>query len=488
MLPSQVTRLLVGFAGADVAGVSRPGTAYEYVNEGGTWNLQNRLVAYDAAAGDQLGSDVGIDGRNMVCGAYAANINSLNDVGAVYLFTEVAPAPVLHASDDTGISNADQITMRQDLSFDVRGITNGATVQLLRDDLVVDSQPANTPIIVMRDPAAPSAGTFYYTVQQIVGGQPTVKSPATRVTIDTTPPTVTIGQAPGQIDPTASSQMSFQYAFSEPVIGFDTTHIWFGNSTANLSNGRARIEGDTIIVTGAVSDGQFVQADILANAATDPAGNGSLESTTTDNRITVDTISPTVTVEQAINQPDPTASLPLNYTVTFSEPVVFETFGGFFFDGSGADMSKATIQVTGSGAIYNVAVNGVEANSRTVTLSLLSRVAHDALGNQNLRSTSIDNTITLDNVGPSVTVSVPNTQRSLTARLPVNFTVTFSEPVSGFDRSRLSFVGSTANTRNLTTSVSGSGSVYNVSVANVVPKSGTIELSILAGAAIRSSW
>ena len=100
---------------------------------------------------------------------------------------------------------------------------------------------------------------------------------------------------------------------------------------------------------------------VPAGAATDAAGNASLASTSTDNSVaysTVDTTAPSVTINQAAGQADPTSTSPINFTVTFSETVTGFTASDISFAGStvGGTLSAA---VTGTGATYNVAVSGM---------------------------------------------------------------------------------------------------------------------------------
>ena len=53
----------------------------------------------------------------------------------------------------------------------------------------------------------------------------------------------------------------------------------------------------------------------------DAAGNASQASTSTDNTVTYDVTPPTVTINQAAGQADPTNAGPIHFTVVFSEPV-----------------------------------------------------------------------------------------------------------------------------------------------------------------------
>ena len=117
----------------------------------------------------------------------------------------------------------------------------------------------------------------------------------------------------------------------------------------------------------------------------------------------VDDTFPTVTVEQAFGQLDPTNQSPIEFTVTFSEPVI-----GFDFDSltlTGTALPTAAT-VTGNGTDYTVSVSGMSADG-TVILSVDAGVVTDAAGNPNDASTSFDNQVTYDGTAPSVTIMTP---------------------------------------------------------------------------------
>ena len=58
------------------------------------------------------------------------------------------------------------------------------------------------------------------------------------------------------------------------------------------------------------------------------------------------------------------------------------------------------------------------------------------VGNPNVASTSTDNTVTYDTTPPTVTINQATGQADPTSGTTVNFTVVFSEPVTGFQRRR----------------------------------------------------
>jgi hypothetical protein len=96
------------------------------------------------------------------------------------------------------------------------------------------------------------------------------------------------------------------------------------------------------------------------------------------------------TINQAANQADPTALTPLNFTVVFSQPVTDFTVDDVTLDGTAGATTKV---VTGSGTTYNVAVSGMT-QAGTVIASIAAGVAHDAAGNANDASASMDNSVT----------------------------------------------------------------------------------------------
>jgi hypothetical protein len=115
----------------------------------------------------------------------------------------------------------------------------------------------------------------------------------------------------------------------------------------------------------------------------------------------------------------------------------------------------------------------------TVTVAIPGGAAQDAAGNLNIASTSNDNTVTYDTLAPTVTINQTSSQADPTIRSPINFTVVFSEAVSGFATGDVSLSGTAGAT---TATVTGSGTTYNVAVSGMTA-SGTVIASIIAGVA-----
>lgn len=479
-------RLIVGDSRITVNGRSAQGAAYVYVKNGPTWSLQNKLTASDGQVADFLGTDVAIQDASFFVGAPGVDLgqNQGTNDGAVYFFIQSPLPPDLRPALDTGTSNSDNITNIQDLVFDINGATPGATVELLFDGTVVDSEIATqTTVVVTHTPSANS--THQYTSRQIVNGETSSLSETVPVNVDTTPPVFRIEQGPTQADPTTFSTIYFRLFYLEPVVGFATTDISFEGTTANLSNviitHTNSPVSDTIRIDNVISDGHVVRASLPAGSVADLAGNPSIATESPDNMVTIDNVRPTLTINQSVGQADPTSSLPLRYTAVFSEPVTGFNAGDVLVTSTG-NITGLIRNVSGSGATYEITVSNLLLNGSSVRISSGINVAQDAFGNFNLESTSTDNFVTLDNVGPTVSVAPAPGQANPTPVGNVNFRVVFNESVSGFDASDVSLSGSTANITNAAVVVTGSGTTYNISVSNVVSDRRFVRANVTAGA------
>ncbi|MAS94393.1 MAG: hypothetical protein CMO55_14435 [Verrucomicrobiales bacterium] len=124
------------------------------------------------------------------------------------------------------------------------------------------------------------------------GNESTASSPVNLV-VDTTPPTVTISRALGQIDPAVSGPVSFAASFSEVVSGFDSRDV----VTSGPFVGGVSILGGSasyIISVESSGEGGFVAISIPGAAAIDTAGNASSASVSIDSRIDLDIHSDTI--------------------------------------------------------------------------------------------------------------------------------------------------------------------------------------------------
>ncbi|HYG94411.1 MAG TPA: glycine-rich protein [Nocardioides sp.] len=217
---------------------------------------------------------------------------------------------------------------------------------------------------------------------------------------DTTRPSVTINQAPGQPDPTTTPSVEFAVVFSEPVTGFSAADVVVSGTAPGALVAPIAGSGSsyTVRVAGMNGPGTIV-VSVPAEAAQDAAGNWSTASTSTDDTVTYapDVTHPTVTINQAAGQEDPTSVATVRFAVVFSEPVADFTATDVSMEGYAPN--AVVTSVSGSGTTYTVTVTGMTGPG-TVTAVVPAGAAHDAAGNSNALSTSSDNTVTFDPTPP----------------------------------------------------------------------------------------
>src|SRR5205823_1541780 len=120
------------------------------------------------------------------------------------------------------------------------------------------------------------------------------------------------------------------------------------------------------------------------------------------------------------------------------------------------------------------AVSGMTSNG-TVIATLAAGVAHDAAGNANTASTSTDNTVTYDTTAPTV-VSINRVTASPTNATSVQWTIIFSESVTGVDSADFALVNGGLTGPSIS-SVTGSGTTYTVT-ASTGTGGGTLGLNL----------
>jgi FG-GAP repeat len=80
---------LIGAAGDDNAAGANAGSAYVFTQTGSTWVQEAKLAPGDAAAGDQFGSSVAIEGDTVLVGAAFDDHPAAADAGSAYAFTRI---------------------------------------------------------------------------------------------------------------------------------------------------------------------------------------------------------------------------------------------------------------------------------------------------------------------------------------------------------------------------------------------------------------
>ncbi len=161
-----------------------------------------------------------------------------------------------------------------------------------------------------------------------------------------------------------------------------------------------------VAVSGMTISGSVI-ASVDVGVAQDAATNPNDASTSTDNTVAYDITAPTVTIDQAIGQADPTNSGTINFTVVFNEAVAgFGTSDVSLTGTAGAITGTVTEVAPMDGTTYNVAVSDMS-GSGTVIASVGAGVAEDTATNPNGASTSTDDTVTYDINAPNSTIDPP---------------------------------------------------------------------------------
>ena len=299
------------------------------------------------------------------------------------------------------------------------------------------------------------------------------------------PPTVTINQASGQNDPTNTQPINFTVVFSEAVTGFDNSDVVLSGTagaTMAVVTEIAPNDGTTynVAVSGITNDGTVIAMIRVAAAQSVATGAPTSASTSNDNTVTYDTTPPMVTVSPTTGQPDPTNST-VSFTIVFSEPTTDFTQGD-------VTVTNGTItSFSGSGTTYTVVVTPTATGP--VTAMVAAGVATDAAGNPNTASNTAS--VNFDGTSPTVTVDQAAGQADPTSTSPINFTVVFSEPVTGFGdaASDVTISGTAFGVGSNPTAVvtqnnpPNDGTSYNVAVSGM-NQSGTVTVTIPAGAAV----
>src|SRR5688500_1556576 len=165
----------------------------------------------------------------------------------------------------------------------------------------------------------------------------------------------------------------------------------------------------------------------LTAVARDAAGNRTTSAPVT---VTVnnDSTAPTVSINQAAAQADPTGAGPITFTAVFSEAVSGFTATDVTIGGTAGGSKTATI--SGGPSTYTVAVSGMT-TSGTVTASIVAGAAQDAAGNSSTASTSTDNSVSFDAAAPTVSITSPASGDTISGTITVTVSAADDTAVTG---------------------------------------------------------
>ena len=405
----------------------------------------------------------------------AGNLGPASAGGSITIDT-TAPAtsastPLLAAASDTGISNSDGITKTTAPTF-TGTATSGDTVTLYDGATITGA-----PVVAAGGAYTAVAGTLatgshtLTAIETDVAGNAAPTTAGTTVTIDTTAPAVTINQAAGQPDPTTSQPITFTATFSEPVATFTSASVTYSGTAPATTSTISGTGPYTVAASGMTKTGTVIPA-IAASKVTDIAGNNNTAATFTDNTVTyTDTTPPAAPSTPFLIAASDTGTSSTDGITKLTTP----TFTGSAEIGSTVKLFDGVTQV---GSVV------ASAGTYSITTTILSNASHSITAtatdsSANISPASAGTTITVDTVLPTVTLNQATGQPDPTTATPINFTAAFSETVTGFTSSDVTYTGTALAS---TSTISGGAAVYNVATTGMT-RTGTVIPAIAASIA-----
>jgi hypothetical protein len=274
-------------------------------------------------------------------------------------------------------------------------------------------------------------------------------------------------------NPTNAGNVNFQVTFSEAVTGVDATDFLLSTNPPGASIANISGTGNSYVVsvnTGSrdgdlrldLADNDSILSSLGIPLGGAGAANGNFF---TGESYTIDRTIPSVVSIMPVGV-TPTNAASVDFAVAFSEAVT----GVDLVDFNLITTNGATLTgITGSGANYTVTAATGSGNDSLRLDFVDNDTAIDIAGNTTSTGFSNGGSYTIDRAAPVIT-SITGINNASS----VEYTVNFSEPVTGVDEG--DFFLSTINGAAIT-NVSGAGSQYFVSVATR-PSSDSIRLDV----------
>ena len=321
-----------------------------------------------------------------------------------------------------------KITFSETVSnFVATDITLGGTATATVTDLTKDTNVDTETYIATTTPTSDGTVTIKVpeNVAQDTGNNDNTASAEETVTVDV-PPTVVISNVS---DIEKNEPFDITITFSEPVNGFQADDITLtGPATASIKTGTDGDSEYTATLTPNTDSEDDVKIKVPVGAAQD---NGLNNNTASDEHIVhIDTIPPTVAITDI---PDIEKNEPFDITITFSEPV--------------NDFQADDIEITGPATIsltsgadgdeeYTATLTPNDDAEGEVTFKVPADTAQDFALNNN--SESDEHTVHIDTIPPTVAITdIPDIEKNV----PFDITITFSEPVNGFQVDDIELTG-----------------------------------------------
>jgi hypothetical protein len=290
---------------------------------------------------------------------------------------------------------------------------------------------------------------------------------------------------------TNATSVSYTVTFDDSVAGVDKTDFLL-TPTGTAAGTIASVSGSgttyTVTINGISGDGTL-RLDLKSSGTgiTDANGN-TVAGYTSGEPYTFDHTAPAVSSVAVPASATYRVGQSLDFTVNFNETVTVDTTNGtpsiaVTLD-TGGTVQAAYVSGTGSSALtfrYVVSTGNADNNGVTLgSISLNSGTIRDVAGNNAaLTLNSIGSTagVLVSALAPSVT-SIVRAGDALTNATSVQYTVAFSDSVTGVDASDFTLAG-TGVSGNIA-AISGSGNSYTVNIDNISGE-GTLRLDLNAG-------
>ncbi|HCA57666.1 MAG TPA: hypothetical protein DEP46_06715, partial [Blastocatellia bacterium] len=427
---------VVAANGARPVGNFNSGAVYIYERNEGAWTHTKRLFIGAEDSAFRFGDGVGISGDRIVVGSSRAQVFGMGGRGAAFLYAKEGSDWNLHyklIADDGLVSDyfGSSVAIQGNRVFsgapgvDIDGVNNRGAVYFFLESPRPPRLHAKSDSGISDSDNVTNATSLVFDIDGITPGS-TVEFLRDGVVLESR---VVDGQSAVFID-SAAENYTYQYQSRQ-------------------------------IVNGEV--GSFSPPMI----------------------VTVDRLPPIVSINQRAGQPDPTTSDIVMFDISFDQQVFGFTEEDISLASSTIDLSNVdTFLAYDEGSTTaSYRVSDIVSNGQFVRATILTGAVTDRAGNVSGPSVSTDNTVTVDNVRPSVAVTQAAGQPDPAFTQPINFTAQFSETVYNFNTSSLILSG-TAGLANAQAVITGSGSTYNIAISNVVANGGTVRLSLQTGAGV----
>jgi autotransporter-associated beta strand protein len=481
-----------GLSGASVAGVTGTGATYTVtVNTGsGSGTVRLDLLDDDSIAdlaGNKLGG-TGVGNGNFTTGqVYSIDktpptVSSIVRAAASPTNAASIPFTVTFSEAVTGVDASDfTLTTTGIAAAAVTGVSGSGTTYTVTVSTGVGTGTIRLDLTdddTIRDAATNPLGGVGTGNGNFTAGQV--------YSVDTVPPVVQSVVATAA-NPTNAATVTYAVTFSEAVTGVDATD--FALTTTGLSGASVTgVAGSGATYTVTVNTGSgtgtlrldVADDDSILDAVTNPlggvgTGNGNF---TAGQVYSVDKTPPVVNSIVRAGA-SPTNATAVAFTVTFSETVTGVDASDFALAATGLT-GAAILGVTGGGMTYTVTVNNYS-GAGTLGLNLLdddsiADAATNPLGGPGAGNGNFTGQVySVDRIPPTV-ASINRVAASPTNAASVQFTVTFSEAVTGVDATDFALTTTGVSGASVGT-VTGSGTTYTVTV-NTGSGDGTVRLDV----------